>query len=273
MSIDINQVFINQSCHFDDFENNRTTIRIASDGLSVFVSNDSNNVYFASSYRWAQSSQKSMIEILNQVKEQDPWLVNLNSKLTVLLDDDGFIHIPNELFDEQNLHTYLQDQVDIDKFAEGQLFYNTQKNITGVFIINKKLVQEVKEVFKDAEITSYSNALLKFSDSIKHVGKSCTVLLSINNFYFDMVVKKRGQLYFFNRFQFTTKEDFIYFIIMTLQKLEIISSDVEIAIIGKIESQSSLNELIRRYFEDVRFAIPEKECSWDYHRYCVEQNY
>jgi hypothetical protein len=131
----------------------------------------------------------------------------------------------------------------------------------------------VKEVFKDAEITSYSDALLKFSDSIKHVGKSCTVLLSINNFYFDMVVKKRGQLYFFNRFQFTTKEDFIYFIIMTLQKLEIISSDVEIVIIGKIESQSSLNELIRRYFEDVRFAIPEKECSWDYHRYCVEQNY
>jgi hypothetical protein len=274
MSIEINQVFEYQFPNLNEIENKRTTIRISSDGLSVFVKDQLNEVKYASAYRLASNNKITTYEeAITQIKLKDHWLSKNRAEIFVIIDDLGYVFVPTVLFDKENASLYLQSQVNSDKINQEEILVSELNDISGVFLVNKELLNASKFLAENSNVISYTQALLEFCRKINQKRKPFSVLISFFDSYFDIIIIKEEKLFYFNRFQYTTKEDFIYFMVMTLQNLEINSANVEISIIGKIEPQSSLNELLHRYFDDVRFVTPEKNFSWDYHRYCVEQNY
>lgn len=274
MSIEINQVFEYQFPNLNEIENKRTTIRISSDGLSVFVKDQLNEVKYASAYRLASNNKITTYEeAITQIKLKDHWLSKNRAEIFVIIDDLGYVFVPTVLFDKENASLYLQSQVNIDKINQEEILVSELNDISGVFLVNKELLNASKFLAENTNVISYTQALLEFCRKINQKRKQFSVLISFFDSYFDIIIIKEEKLFYFNRFQYTTKEDFIYFMVMTLQNLEINSANVEISIIGKIEPQSSLNELLHRYFDDVRFVTSEKNFSWDYHRYCVEQNY
>jgi len=273
MSVDINNLFVYQSSPFDEQKTYSTTIRVTSDGLSVFVTCN-RNLEYAAAYQWAKSNAMTdFSQALSSIKERDAFLKNNPGKLQLLFEDEGYTLVPQPLFVETESTSYLSHFIEQDKLNNGTVVCSDIDKVMVLSLINNALTDAAKSVFPDAEVKAYTQALLALANTIRPKTQAYSIILSMNSSYFDLVIKKRGQLHFFNRFAFSTKEDFVYFLIMALQNLEIKNTEVEITLLGEINPQSSITEMLNRYFSEVGFVKSDQEFSWDYHRYCVEQNY
>lgn len=271
MSVDINQIFIHRLQPVDEQKTYSATIRFTSDGLSVFV-NDAEQTIAVAAFQWANNCSTAHLEqVLVQIKNSAPLNEGRIDKLTILVDDDAYTLVPKSLFVESAAADYLAFHAADELISKGEIIQSSLGEVVGLFLIPKAMREVISTVFRDAVIDSYSMGLLKYSDKLTTKSTTYFGCVSISGDCFDLLVKKRGQLHFFNRFSFSSKEDFIYFLLMTLQQLEIKPADIELQVIGKIEKNSSLFDLMLKYFPIVDVAKDNVDYPWDYHRYCIEQ--
>jgi hypothetical protein len=126
-------------------------------------------------------------------------------------------------------------------------------DIYNVYCVSKKEHAKLKEI-ENSEFRHASTLLLE--DLIKENHErtdDSRVYLNVKNNSFEMVVLKGAKLLFDNVFRFKTKEDFLYFVLFSMEQLNI---DVEITpvyFMGMIEKDSQIVELVTRYIRDVRF--------------------
>lgn len=274
MNVDIKQVFLFQSQEFEIEEKTSTTIRFSSDGLSIFVKDGLLNPIYVAVYRWPSNNGVEFAKFaFETIKVNDSVLSKIHSNINILLDDYGFSFVPTIFFDANLPSLFLSQEVESALIEKEKVTYQIMNETTGISLINRDFFESYNSEKSNISVLSYMNALYNYSFQVKPLDKICQVFLSFTGSYFNILVKKFDKLLFVNRFEYSTKEDFIYFLIVALQNLEIANDDASIVLIGEIDPKSSLNEILCKYFSDVSFAKSSQEVSWDYHRYCVEQNY
>jgi hypothetical protein len=69
----------------------------------------------------------------------------------------------------------------------------------------------------------------------------------------DIVIIKNSNLQFFNIFEYKTKEDFMYYVLFTLEQLELSTEETLVSILGDIEEDSDLYRLIYTYIRNIDF--------------------
>ena len=79
------------------------------------------------------------------------------------------------------------------------------------------------------------------------------IYLNVRDQHFEMFVLKGAKLLFYNTFRFKTKEDFLYFVLFTMEQLHLDNETVTVYFLGMIEEGSQVAELVARYVRDVRF--------------------
>ena len=79
------------------------------------------------------------------------------------------------------------------------------------------------------------------------------IYLNVNDQYFEIFVFKEAKLLFYNTFRFKTKEDFLYFLLFTMEQLHLDTETVPVYFMGMIEEDSQIVELATRYVRNVRF--------------------
>ena len=67
------------------------------------------------------------------------------------------------------------------------------------------------------------------------------------------MVLKDSQILFYNIFEYQTKEDFIYYILFTLEQLELSSEETNISLTGNIDEHSELYKILYTYVRNVSF--------------------
>ncbi len=271
MGIEVSEIFVYEYSTLTNTDTTKTTIRVSSDGLSFFTSNGENLAH-CGSFQWAQSNNISNFEeAFSQIA------LKLKDKIStqnsyVLIDELGYVLVPLSIFDENEITSYLTYQLDQELIANSQILHKVIDNIVCISLVNQQLFDIVKSNFPNATVEGYNSGLLKTTNTLKSNRADYLGLISFQQGdSFDLSVKKRGQLIFFNRFKYATKEDFIYFLVMALTQLEIKSSDIELQLIGKIDQKSLLFNLLNLYFPMICFMQPDVDVRWDYHRYFVEQ--
>ena len=79
------------------------------------------------------------------------------------------------------------------------------------------------------------------------------IYLNVNDQRYEMFVLKGAKLLFYNTFRFKTKEDFLYFLLFSMEQLHLDAETVPVYFMGMIEKDSQIVELVSRYIRDVRF--------------------
>ena len=79
------------------------------------------------------------------------------------------------------------------------------------------------------------------------------IYLNVKNQCFEMIVLKEAKLLFYNYFRFKTKEDFLYFVLFSMEQLHLDAEITPVYFMGMIEKDSQVVELVTRYIRDVRF--------------------
>jgi hypothetical protein len=72
----------------------------------------------------------------------------------------------------------------------------------------------------------------------------------------DITVLGQKKLLFYNSFQFTTKEDFIYYLLFTLEQLRLDTESVKLRLFGDIEESDEIYTICYEYIQHLSIFIP-----------------
>ncbi|MDR2962626.1 MAG: DUF3822 family protein [Bacteroidales bacterium] len=72
--------------------------------------------------------------------------------------------------------------------------------------------------------------------------------ISVESFYFDIVLAENGKLLFYNNFSFTNVNEFVHIVRMVCEQLQLVPQDVEIELSGKISAASNYCKSLQLFF-------------------------
>lgn len=165
--------------------------------------------------------------------------------------------IPEALFDEEHIDYLLQFNHLLPHDYEA--FHDPLPSIHSVnmFAVAAKLAQRLRNNWPDLLITHESSVFLNSVLSLPTDECDTNVYLNVKSRDFDMAIVKENQLLFYNNFKFKTKEDFVYFLMYTLEQQQLAGKDLPVYFTGLITNNSGIINLCERYIRRIRFIRPD----------------
>ncbi len=231
----------------------KLSIQFSLDGFSFCTTNTHNEVLEFSSYTFSKTknSPELVLENLQDIFKKEKSLQYDFETVTVIHQNNLNTLVPNEYFKEDALKSYLKYSIktiatDLITFDELD-FMNSQNVYIPYVNINNFLFQN----FGEFEYKHYSSVLLEKLFSIASNDICCYIHVSKSTF--DIVIIKNSNLQFFNIFEYKTKEDFMYYVLFTLEQLELSTEETLVSVLGDIEEDSDLFRLMYTYIRNIDF--------------------
>ena len=231
----------------------KLSIQFSLDGFSFCTTNTNNEVLEFSSYTFSKTknSPELVLEKLQDIFKKEKSLQYDFETVTVIHQNNLNTLVPNEYFKEEALKSYLKYSIKTiatDLITFDELDFMNSKNVYIPYVnINNFLFQN----FGEFEYKHYSSVLLEKLFSIPTNDNGCYIHVSKSTL--DIVIIKNSNLQFFNIFEYKTKEDFMYYVLFTLEQLELSTEETLVSILGDIEEDSDLYRLIYTYIRNIDF--------------------
>ena len=231
----------------------KLSIKFSLDGFSFCTTNTHNEVLEFSSYTFSKTknSPELVLEKLQDIFKKEKSLQYDFETVTVIHQNNLNTLVPNEYFKEDALKSYLKYSIKTiatDLITFDELDFMNSKNVYIPYVnINNFLFQN----FGEFEYKHYSSVLLEKLFSIASNDNCCYIHVSKSTF--DIVIIKNSNLQFFNIFEYKTKEDFMYYVLFTLEQLELSTEETLVSVLGDIEEDSDLFRLMYTYIRNIDF--------------------
>ncbi len=240
-------------------EDNYLSIQLSLDGFSFCVYNKiQNKIEAVGIYEFdnLNGSPYKQLECIKElfIKEK---LLQLNYKSVFVSHFNNLVtQVPQPLFNKKKLAQYLQFTVKVlenDFIAYDELENSEIINVYIPFVNVNNFLLDTYESFdyKHSSTVLIENLLNQYKNLD---GSFCFVNVTAHNF--EIVVIKNKKLELFNFFSFTCKEDFIYYILFTAEQLNLNPEEFELILMGDIEKESELYDIVYQYIRNVKFYIP-----------------
>ena len=231
----------------------KLSIQFSLDGFSFYISNTHHIISKFTSFSFTKPI-KSPELILKEIKEifkNEKTLQQDFETVSVVHQNNLSTLVPNQYFKDNDLNKYLKYSVKTittDLIVYDDLNFIKAKNVYVPFVnINNFIFQN----FGEFEYKHHSSILLEKLISLSD--NSLNFFVNISQSLFDIVVLKDSQILFYNIFEYQTKEDFIYYILFTLEQLELSSEETNISLTGNIDEHSELYKILYTYVRNVSF--------------------
>ena len=231
----------------------KLSIQFSLDGFSFCTTNTHNEVLEFSSYTFSKTknSPELVLEKLQDIFKKEKSLQYDFETVTVIHQNNLNTLVPNEYFKKDALKSYLKYSIKTiatDLITFDELDFMNSKNVYVPYVnINNFLFQN----FGEFEYKHYSSVLLEKLFSIASNDICCYIHVSKSTF--DIVIIKNSNLQFFNVFEYKTKEDFMYYVLFTLEQLDLSTEETLVSILGDMEEDSDLFRLMYTYIRNIDF--------------------
>ena len=231
----------------------KLSIQFSLDGFSFCTTNTHNEVIEFSSYTFSKTknSPELVLEKLQDIFKKEKSLQYDFETVTVIHQNNLNTLVPNEYFKKDALKSYLKYSIKTiatDLITFDELDFMNSKNVYVPYVnINNFLFQN----FGEFEYKHYSSVLLEKLFSIATNDICCYIHVSKSTF--DIVIIKNNNLQFFNIFEYKTKEDFMYYVLFTLEQLDLSTEETLVSILGDMEEDSDLFRLMYTYIRNIDF--------------------
>jgi len=231
------------------------SVQVSLNGLSFCILDSiENNILFLKETHF--DTQKNPIEIEKLLKEEFECNTTLQQefkKVTLIHQNDICTFVPKGLYDENHLTDYLKFNNKIfksDFIATDEVFL---KEIISVYVPFVNINNYFFELFGTFEYQHASTILAQ--QLLQHTTDTT------NKFYcnvsptsFELICIKNGKFNLFNSFQFDTKEDFIYYILFTIEQLQLNTETIDFVLLGDIGLDDELYSVLYQYIRNISFG-------------------
>ena len=231
------------------------SIQASLNGLSFCILNttESNLVFFKEIRFKAQKNPIEVEKILFNEFESNLFLQKEFKKVNLIHHNNICTFVPVNLFNSSKSAEYLKFN---NKIFESDFIANdtiSNKEIISVYIPFVNLNNSFFDRFGSFEYqhssTLFLNKILERSTNFTNT-LFCNITLSS----FELLYIKNGSLNLFNSFEFNTKEDFMYYLLFSIEQLGLDTNSIELKLFGDIKLEDELYNLIYTYIRNVSFG-------------------
>ena len=249
----------NIDTHKEDFL--KLSIQVSLNGLSFCVLDTLKNTLVVSERQVFETIltpyglQKKLSALLGQYD----LLERLFSEVFVIHRNSLFSLVPKPLFDEEELANYLKFNAKI--LANDHIAFDEipSYDMVNVYVPFTNINNYIFDLYGEFEFqhngTVMVNSLLKSQNG----SKEAIFYVHVGEKQMDVTVIKQKQLILYNSFNFVTKEDFLYYLLFTMEQLQYDPQNCLLKLFGDIEEDDECYELCYQYVKNISIFIPSNK--------------
>ncbi|MGM0612309.1 MAG: DUF3822 family protein [Bacteroidota bacterium] len=229
----------------------RLSIGLALDGFSFLIQNQKQeilalySVAFKNVVKWDE-----IIPGIEKILKEYPWLNQPMETKIALLESPEFTLIPFSLYENEEKRKYLELNHPLNN--EDHIHDNMLKEFYSyvIYAQNNKLRQMINQNISELYWHHY------VTDFVKCTSKYTTdkyIAADIRNSRVYVSAFSNNRLMFCNEFQYNTKEDFVYVIMVTYKNLGYDPKSIPLKLTGLIDYDSDIISLMKRYIANIQF--------------------
>lgn len=245
----------NSFLEIKQIENKQLSIQLSLDGFSFCIIdlNLRELIHFESFQfdKRASNSVDLLLKIKQIFKKVDELNIPFKSVNVIQLNHlNSFI--PKALFNEKESKHYLEFN---NKTFESDYYVNDEidnQDMVNVYVpyvnINNYFIDKFGSfTYKHGASILVDKLLNYYSNPSNKV-----VFIHLSKFEFELIVSDHKKLELYNSFEYTTKEDFLYYLLFTLEQLKINKETIEVKFIGNITKEAILFKETSKYISNIR---------------------
>jgi hypothetical protein len=117
--------------------------------------------------------------------------------------------------------------------------------------------------FGGYDFKHYSHILIENLLSIYKYSLVPHVFAHVHNNHFELIVIADKKLQLYNTFTFSTKEDFIYYVLFTAEQLKLNPEKFEFILLGSVEKDDELYKIAYKYIRNISLIENRSKYSYD----------
>jgi len=112
----------------------------------------------------------------------------------------------------------------------------------------------IYDAFGEFTFKHFSTILIDELVKIENNSSFTKVYAHISTEHFEIVAVENGKLKLYNTFEYNNAEDFIYYILFTLEQLNYDPEKIDVVLIGNISKDDSLYKITYKYIRNISFG-------------------
>jgi len=239
-----------------DLSNKELSIQISLNGLSFCILNtDTNTITMLKNIAIVKKQTPSdLLDTLKHLFKTELSLHEEFNKVTVIHVNELSTLVPKALFNENAIADYLKLNTKIlknDFITFDELFINDSVNVYVPYI---NINNYIYETFGSFEYKHFSSILIEQILSIEKHSKTAKLYINVSKTHFEIIAIDSGALILYNSFNYNTTEDFIYYILFTVEQLNYNPELIDLIFIGDISKEHELYKVVYKYIRNIGFG-------------------
>nr|WP_293299681.1 DUF3822 family protein [Allomuricauda sp.] len=236
----------------------KLSIQVGLNGLSFCVLDTVSNkiLAFEKIAFKAPSTPYLMLKELKNMLGQKSNIGNEFSEVLVIHKNNMFSLVPKPLFNAEELPNYLKFNAKImanDLIAHDEI---PNQDIINVYVPYTNVNNYIFDLFGEFEFKHSGTVLISTLLNQNRISDQTVCYIQVSEKDMEMMVVSNKKLLFYNQFEYQTKEDFLYYLLFSMEQLQLDSRKVQLKLFGNIEEGDAIYELCRGYIEHVSVFIP-----------------
>ena len=241
-----------------DLSYKKLSIQISLNGLSFCVLDSiGNTIVLQESIRFSEELIPfQVLKNLQEFLEKNDITKMSFSDVTVIHRNTLFSLVPKALFNEKELANYLKFNAKI--LANDHISFDEISNydLITVYVPFVNINNYIYELFGEFEYKHNSTVLIQSLLNNFNGGKDPICYVHVLEQQMDVIVISNKKLLLYNSFNFHTKEDFIYYLLFTIEQLKLDTETLKLRLFGTIEEGDDLYHITHKYVRNVDVYIP-----------------
>lgn len=240
-------------------QHTKLSIQLSLDGFSFCISDVKQTdiaVFTEYSFDVSIPTPELLLGRIQQIFNQDEDLHHDFKEVLVVHQNNLSTLVPDTFFDETKLNSYLNYTVKTltnDYITYDNLKLIQAKNVYIPYVnVNNYLFQNFGEFEFNHHSTILIDKLLTYSQNQTEK----IFFINVHNKTIDIVVTNGKQLVFYNSFEVTTKEDFIYYILFVAEQLQMNPNEFQLLFLGNINANTTYYDIAYEYVRNINFIEP-----------------
>ena len=249
-----------------NLNNNHLSIQFSLDGFSFCVLDKDSNTFIVLqdySFKEVNNSPQKLLENITSIFKEEGLLQKKYHTVNICHVNDLSTLVPKPLFDEERLSDYAKFNTKV--LATDYLVYDEIKNldIANVFIPYVNVNNFLIDQFGEFEYKHYASVLIESLLGIYKYSLVPHMFVHIMDEHIEIIVIADKKLQLYNTFKFTSKEDFIYYVLFTAEQLKLNPEKFELMLLGTIEKEDELYDIAYKYVRNVSLIENRSKYSFD----------
>lgn len=236
--------------------NQELSIQISLNGLSFCILNSAIHT-ITTIHRSVFDKKLTPYELLDRLKH----LFNTEDLLASSFDKVNVIHVnelstlvPKPLFQEEAIADYLKLNAKILKTDLVTFDHLEINDCVNVYVPYVNINNYLYDKFGSFNYKHYSTVLIEQLLKFEKHAKGPKLYVHVAKHHFEIVSIENGSLLLYNSFEYNTAEDFIYYILFTIEQLELNPEHVPLVLLGAVTEGDHLYNMAYTYIRNLSFG-------------------